>query len=257
MAELQLPLTGHLEELRQRLLRSLVAVGVAFAFCYPNAQTLFAFLTKPLTDAVEAREQAVELIGTGVAEAFFVRLAVSFICAVFVALPFLLYQFWSFVAPGLHEREVRHGRAFVFAGTGFFLAGAAFCYAVALPVGFPFFLGEYEQIGVTPTIRINEYLSFTSRLLLAFGIIFELPVVTFFLARVGLVSHHFLLQYGRIAVVSVFIVAAILTPPDAASQLLMACPLLLLYGASIGVAYVFYQPGLATPASESDPEVDA
>lgn len=256
MAELQLPLTGHLEELRQRLLRSLIAIGAAFAFCYPNAQWLFAFLTKPLDDAVAVHDAPVQLIGTGVAEAFFVRLAVSFICAVFVALPVVLYQFWSFVAPGLHEREVRHGRAFVFAGTGFFLAGAAFCYAVALPAGFPFFLSEYERIGVAPQIRISEYLSFTSRLLLAFGIIFELPVATFFLARVGLVSHHFLIQYGRIAVVAVFVVAAILTPPDAASQLLMACPLLVLYGASIGVAYAFYRPGLsaATEAGDSPEE---
>ena len=254
MPDVELPLTGHLEELRRRLFRALLAVAVGFAVCYPNAGRLFAFLTRPLLDAVGTNEEAsVQLIGTGVAEAFFVRLMVSFVGAVFVALPVLLYQAWRFVLPGLHEREIRHGRAFVIAGTACFLAGAAFCYLVALPVGFPFFLAEYDRIGVSPTIRINEYLSFTSRMLLAFGVIFEMPVATFFLARVGLLSHQFLLHHGRYSVVVVFIAAAILTPPDAASQVLMAGPLLLLYGISIGVAYVFYRPS-STSDSDSDSE---
>ena len=252
MAELELPLTGHLEELRRRLLKSLFAIGVAFAVCYPASEILFAFLTQPLLWAAESdTTPSVQLIGTGVAEAFFVRLVVSFVGAVFLSLPVLLYQLWAFVLPGLRGREVRYGRAFVFAGTGFFLAGAAFCYLVALPVGFPFFLAEYQRIGVAPQIRINEYLSFTSRLLLAFGVIFELPIATFFLARVGVVSHQFLLHYGRHAIVAVFVVAAILTPPDAASQMLMAGPLLLLYGVSIGVAYFCYRPGsLSSTSSE-------
>jgi sec-independent protein translocase protein TatC len=252
MPEVELPLTGHLEELRWRLLRSLIAVAVAFAICYPNARWIFAWLSRPLMDAVATREGVtVQLIGTGVAEAFFVRLAVSFVGAVFLALPVLLYQAWKFVLPGLHAREVFYGRAFVFAGTAFFLSGAAFCYFVALPVGFPFFLSEYERIGVAPAIRIHEYLAFTSRMLLAFGVIFEMPVATFFLARVGLVSHQFLLHYGRHSVVAVFILAAILTPPDAASQMLMAGPLLLLYGASIGVAYVFYRPSKTSDSASA------
>jgi sec-independent protein translocase protein TatC len=256
MPDLHLPLTGHLEELRRRLFKALLAIGAAFIVCYPNSEWFFAILTDPLMSAVSADEGSVQLIGTGVAEAFFVRLAVSFVGALFLALPVILYQLWCFIMPGLNVREVYHGRAFVFAGTGFFLAGAMFCYFIALPIGFPFFLGEYERIGVAPTIRINEYLSFTSRMLVAFGVIFEMPVLTFFLARVGLVSHHFLLHYGRHAIVALFVVAAILTPPDAASQMLMACPLLLLYGISIGVAFVFYRPGLGSdsqiPAQEAD-----
>jgi sec-independent protein translocase protein TatC len=254
MPDIELPLTGHLEELRRRLFRALLAIAVTFTVCYPNAEWLFTLLTYPLTSAAAASKQPVELIGTGVAEAFFTRLAVSFVGAVFLALPVILYQLWRFVLPGLNDREVQYGRGFVVAGTVFFLLGAAFCYLVALPVGFPFFLSEYERIGVTPNIRINEYLAFTSRTLLAFGVIFEMPVATFFLARVGIVSHHFLLRYVRHAIVVVFVVAAILTPPDAVSQMIMAIPLLILYGLSIGVAYVFYRPRMAE--EPEPPEAD-
>jgi sec-independent protein translocase protein TatC len=252
MPDVELPLTGHLEELRRRLFRALLATAAAFAACYPNAEWLFALLTRPLRVAADSSQQPVELIGTGVAEAFFTRLAVSFVGAVFLALPVILYQVWRFVLPGLNDREIRYGRGFVFAGTLFFLLGAAFCYLVALPFGFPFFLSEYERIGVQASIRINEYLSFVSRMLLAFGVIFEMPVATFFLARVGLVSPALLVRYGRVAIVVVFVVAAILTPPDAASQMLMAVPLLLLYGLSIGVAYMFHRPRMAEERDETD-----
>ena len=118
-------------------------------------------------------------------------------------------------------------------------AGCGVITEVVFAFGFPFFLEEYRRIGVDPTIRISEYLSFSSRLLLAFGITFELPVVTFFLARVGLVTHTTLINYGRYAFLGTFVLAAILTPPDVVSQILMAGPLLLLYGLSIGVAYLF------------------
>ena len=242
MSDAELPLIGHLEELRSRLLKALLAVGVAFCICYPNAEWIFDFLTAPLTRAGGDSEHPFQLIGTGVAEAFFTRMWVSFIAALFVALPVILYQIWRFILPGLHRREIQYGRGFVIAGTFFFISGAAFCYAVAFDTAFPFFLEEYARIGVTPSIRINEYLSFTSRMLLAFGIIFELPVATFFLARVGLVSHVMLIKYVRHAIVIVFIVAAVLTPPDVVSQMLMAMPLLVLYALSIGVAYVFYRP---------------
>jgi sec-independent protein translocase protein TatC len=252
MTDVELPLTGHLEELRSRLLKALLATIAAFAVCFPKADWIFDFLTAPLTRAAKDSQHPFLLIGTGVAEAFFTRMWVSFIAAVFVALPVILYQIWRFVLPGLNEREIRYGRGFVVAGTFFFISGAAFCYAIAFDTAFPFFLEEYERIGVTPSIRINEYLSFTSRMLLAFGIIFELPVATFFLARVGLVSHLTLTKYVRHAIVIVFIVAAVLTPPDVVSQMLMAAPLLVLYALSIGVAYMFYRPRMAPEESQED-----
>jgi len=241
MADIELPLTDHLGELRTRLVRALIATTIAFAFCYPQAQYIFEFLLTPLRQAAAGMSgtEGLTLIGTGVAEAFFTRLKVSFVAALFVALPVILYQIWMFVLPGLKSLEAGYARGFVVAGSLFFIGGAWFCYAVVFDFGFPFFLAEYERIGVDPAIRISEYLSFTSRLLLAFGITFELPVATFFLARVGLVTHLTLIRYGRYAFLGTFVLAAILTPPDVVSQILMAGPLLLLYGLSIGVAYVF------------------
>jgi sec-independent protein translocase protein TatC len=242
MADVELPLTGHLAELRSRLGRGLLAVVVAFAACYPSSKLAFDFLTAPLLAANASSPVHAELIGTGVAEAFFTRLKVSFVAALFLALPVILYQTWLFVVPALKAHEARYAKSFVAAGTVFFFAGSAFCYTVVFPFGFPFFLSEYHSIGVEPAIRISEYLSFSSRMLLAFGIIFELPVATFFLARMGLVTHRMLIHFARYAVVAVFVLAAILTPPDVATQLLMAVPLLLLYGLSVGVAWTFGKP---------------
>lgn len=239
MADSELPLSGHLEELRSRLIRTTLALAVGFAICYPQAGWLFDFLTAPLTTAAASRAGEIQLIGTGVAEAFFTRLKVSIIAGLFLALPVILYQLWQFILPGLKPSEAAYGRGFVLVGTFFFLCGASFCYSVVLEIGFPFFLAEYDRIGIDPVIRISEYLSFTSRLLLAFGLTFEMPVATFFLARVGLVTHLTLIKYARHAILVVFVLAAVLTPPDVVSQVLMAGPLMLLYLMSIGVAYVF------------------
>lgn len=233
-----MPLTAHLEELRWRIIKSLGAVAGGFVVAYAFSAQLFAFLVRPVAEALGERP----LIGTGLAEAFFTKLKVAFVAGVFFATPVILYQTWRFVAPGLYEHEKRTAVPFVLAGTLFFLLGAAFCYEVVFSVGYRFFLAEYETIGVEPALRISEYLSFSSRLLLGFGITFELPVVTFFLARLGVVTHRTLIGFGRYAVVAIFTLAAILTPPDVASQLLMTGPLLVLYLASVGVAYVAARP---------------
>jgi sec-independent protein translocase protein TatC len=248
MTDATMPLTAHLEELRWRIVKALGAVMVAFTGCYFFSDRVFELLTRPLLGLGDSRLQ---LIGTGITEAFFTRLKVSFIAAVFVASPAIFYQAWGFIEPGLVDRERRTAIPFVLAATIFFVSGATFCYIVVFPVGYAFFLEEYANIGVAPQIRISEYLSFASRLLLAFGITFEMPVVTFFLARVGMVDHRMLITWSRYAVVLVFIVAAVLTPgPDIASQLLMAGPLLLLYVISIGVAFVFAR---RKPAESADP----
>jgi sec-independent protein translocase protein TatC len=239
-SDARMPLTAHLEELRWRVVRALVAVGIAFGVCYWFADALFTFLIRPL--AALRPDQAL-VIGTGVAEAFFTKLKVSFIAAVFVASPVLFYQAWRFVAPGLYRSEKRLALPFAVAASMFFVLGAAFCYELVFPVGFDFFLAEYASISVAPQIRISEYLTFASRMLLAFGLTFELPVATFFLARIGAVTHRTLLGMGRYAIVAIFVVAAVLTPgPDIASQLLMAAPLLTLYVLSIGVARLVARP---------------
>jgi sec-independent protein translocase protein TatC len=249
MTDVQMPLTAHLEELRWRLIKMLLAIAAGFIATYNLADTLFAFLTRPLL----AISGPVQLIGTGVTEAFFTKLKVSFIAAIFIVSPVLFYQVWMFVAPGLYDQEKRYARPFVVFATIFFILGAAFCYWVVFPVGYQFFIAEYLSIGVSPSIRISEYLSFTARMLLAFGVTFELPVVTFFLARIGLITHKTMLAYARYAVLVIFIVAAVLTPgPDVASQLLMAAPLLVLYALSVGVAYAFGTPRVAAEEARAE-----
>jgi sec-independent protein translocase protein TatC len=247
----RMPLTAHLEELRWRIVRALLAVAVAFGFCWWGAEWLFDFLVAPLRRLEPGRQL---VIGTGLTEAFFTKLKVAFIGALFAASPVVFYQAWRFVAPGLYESEKRVAVPFALAASVFFFFGAAFCYAGVFPTAFRFFLDEYASVGAAPQLRMSEYLSFTSRMLLAFGVTFELPVVTFFLARIGIVTHRTLLGAARYAIVAIFIVAAVLTPgPDVASQLLMAGPLLVLYGVSIGIAWLVQRPA-TTAVATSEPE---
>jgi sec-independent protein translocase protein TatC len=214
MADLTMPLTAHLEELRWRIVKCIGAVGVGFAAAYSQADRLFAFLTRPLA-AIGPHEAT--FIGTGVAEAFFTKLKVSFIAGVFAATPVILFQAWRFVAPGLYTHERRLALPFVLCGTLCFFLGAAFCYVVVFSVGYQFFLGEYRSIGVEPTLRVSEYLSFSARLLFAFGVTFELPVASFFLARIGLVTGEQLIAWSRYAVVVIFVVAAVLSAGEQSS----------------------------------------
>jgi sec-independent protein translocase protein TatC len=246
-----MPLTAHLDELRTRLIYSLIAIGIGFAVSYAFAETLVTWLLTPLT-ALHPEQSLV--IGTGVTDAFFTKLKVSFVAGVFLMSPVVFFQAWRFVAPGLYEKERRLAVPFSFAATFFFFAGAAFCYFVVFPVAFRFFLEEFGSIGIAPQIRVTEYLTFASRMLLAFGITFELPVVTFFLARFGLVPHRTMIAWLRYAIVAIVVVAAVLTPgPDIASQLLMATPLLLLYALSIGIAWAVARPGPAGDTADVEP----
>jgi sec-independent protein translocase protein TatC len=250
--DVRMPLTAHLEELRTRLIRALIAVAVGFAISYGVSERLVGWLLRPLT---ALRPDEALVIGTGVTDAFFTKLKVSFIAGIFVASPAVFYQAWLFIAPGLYERERRVALPFSIAASFFFVAGAAFCYYLVFPVAFRFFLDEFTSVGIAAQIRVSEYLTFTSRMLLAFGATFELPVVTFFMARVGLVTHHTMIAWLRYAIVAIFVVAAVLTPgPDVASQLLMATPLLFLYGLSIGIAYLVARP---RPETTSDAEDEA
>ena len=233
---------GHLEELRSRLVKALLAVAVAFlpmftavAFLPVFADWLFTVLREPLLRACPD----CMLIGTSPTEAFFTKFKVAFVAALFLASPGVFYQLWRFVAPGLYAHEKRYVWPFVGFCSFFFLLGGGFCYAVVLPISYAFLIGQFESIEVEATLRISEYLSFSLRLLLAFGITFQLPVLSFFFSRIGLLTHRTLISAFRYAVLVIFVLAAVLTPPDIVSQILLAGPLLLLYGLSIGVAYVF------------------
>jgi sec-independent protein translocase protein TatC len=254
-ADVRMPLTAHLEELRTRIIRSLLGIAAGFIVSYGFSERLVAWLLKPLT-AIRPDQSLV--IGTGVTDAFFTKLKVAAVAGVFVASPIVFYQAWQFVAPGLYERERRVALPFSAAATFFFVAGAAFCYYLVFPVAFTFFLDEFTSVGISPQIRVSEYLTFTSRMLLAFGATFELPVVTFFLARIGLVTHRMMIAGARYAIVVIFIVAAVLTPgPDVASQMLMATPLLVLYALSIGIAYLAGRRTATEESTETEPEVPA
>jgi sec-independent protein translocase protein TatC len=253
--DVRMPLTAHLEELRTRLIRGLLAIAIGFAACYGFSEPLVAFLIRPLQSI---RPEQALVIGTGVTDAFFTKLKVSAVAGIFLASPAVFYQVWQFVAPGLYERERRVALPFSLAASFFFTAGAAFCYYAVFPVAFRFFLEQFTSIDIAPQIRVNEYLSFVSRMLLAFGATFELPVATFFLARIGLVTHRMMMAVWRYAIVVIFIVAAVLTPgPDVASQMLMATPLLILYGLSIGIAYLVGRPSSSEQASEPEDQAPA
>jgi sec-independent protein translocase protein TatC len=234
--ELRMPLLQHLTELRSRLIRSIIAIAVGFLIAYAIDDWLFNALTYPLRAASHGK---ILLIGTGVAEAFFTKLKVALIAGLFIASPAVFLEIWKFIAPGLFESERRLAKPFVISATLFFIAGGYFCWAVVFRIGYSFFLREYASIGVTPTIRISEYLAFSAKLLLAFGITFELPIFAFFLTRTGIIDHRMMIHYFRYAVLAIFVVAVALTPPDMVSPFLLAIPLLALYGLSIGVAYVF------------------
>ena len=235
-----MPLTAHLEELRSRLIRSSLAVLAAFIVCYLTAERLITFMTAPL---LRLEASGLTVIGTGVAEAFFAKLKVAFVAAIFVALPVLLWHAWQFVAPGLYRHEQRYAKGFVVFGTLFFLLGAAFCYLVIFDIGYRFFLEQYQQLDIRPAIRVSEYLSFSAKLMLAFGVVFELPVAGVFLARVGLIDHRMMIRQFPYAFLGMVVLGAVLTPPDVISQVLLALPLTVLYGLTIVLVYFMRRKG--------------
>jgi sec-independent protein translocase protein TatC len=246
----RMPLIEHLKELRARLIRSLIAIAVGFVVAYGFVDQIFALLTVPLR---EVSHDKVLLIGTGIGEAFFTKIKVALIAALFIASPAVLYEVWRFIAPGLYESERKMAKPFVAATTLFFITGGYFCWAVVLKIGYAFFLSQYASIGVTPTLRISEYLNFSAKLLLAFALTFEMPVLAYFLTRFAIIDYRWMLRQFRYAILVIFVIAAALTPPDFVSQFLLAIPLLALYGLSIGVAYVFRQQGreVATTAGDA------
>lgn len=224
-----LGLFDHLRELRKRLLYAGIAIGICAAFAFIAASELFAILTAPFY----ASFGDFSLIGTGPAEAFVLKLKAAFFAGMLLSTPVLFTQIWLFIAPGLYEHERKMAIPFVLTTSVLFLIGVAFAYTIVVPFAFAFFRDEYLSIGVTPTIRISEFLSITLKILIGFGLIFEVPIIAYFLGRLGVITDTFLIQYFRHALVLMFVVAALLTPPDIITQFLMAGPLVLLYILSI------------------------
>ncbi len=228
-------LMDHLGELRTRLVRCSIAVIVGFFACWAVVDPIFDVLVNPLLAVLPKGSHA---IYTTLPEAFFTRMHIAFVAGVFLSSPMIFYQVWSFIAPGLYEEEKKYIIPIAVMSALFFICGGAFCYFVVFPYAFSFFVSfATEEIVAMP--KVSDYLSFVLKLILAFGIIFEMPLFAFFLARMGVVTAAMMRKVRRYAILSIFIVAAILTPPDVVSQLLMACPMLILYEISIWVAAAF------------------
>jgi len=231
----KLPFTSHLEELRKRLITAFIAVGVGFVIAFGFKERLFKILVQPLVNVMKEGET---LIYTGLPEAFFTYLKVAFLTGLIVASPIILYQFWMFVAPGLYKKERRMMMPIVVLSSFFFMGGALFGYFIVFPWGFKFFLG-FATDTIRPLPSMKEYFGFSAKMLLAFGLVFELPLVLTFLAKLGIVSVEFLKKNRKYAILVFFAGAAILTPPDVITQIMMALPLMILYEISIIGAKIF------------------
>jgi len=244
----KLPFTSHLEELRKRLIHCFIAVLIGFCISYFFKEKLFEILTYPL---VQVLEQGDTLIFTGIPEAFFTFLKVSLLSGIILAIPVIMYEFWMFVAPGLYQNERRLMLPISIISSFFFIGGALFGYFIVFPFGFKFLLGFATET-IRPLPSMKEYLAFSSKLLLAFGFVFELPIVITFLAKLGLVTVDFLKANRKYAVLIFFIGSAILTPPDVVTQIMMSIPLMLLYELSIVGARIFGKKPPSDAAADAD-----
>jgi len=252
MAEDKMPFTSHLSELRKRIAVSFAAVMVLFVAAFNYSEDIFRLLLLPMNSSLkflttfpfvtlvektgEARQS---LIFLAPAEALWVHLKIALIAGLILAVPVLFHQFWKFISPGLVEKEKRYAIPFIFTSTGLFLFGALFCFVIVLPFAMDFLL-TYKTESLQPMISVEKYMDFCLKFILAFGAVFELPLVIIFLTRMGIVTPQTLARNRKYAVLLAFVAAAILTPtPDAFNQTLMALPIIVLYEGGLLASRLF------------------
>lgn len=230
--ELRLTLVEHLGELRKRLIISVIAVIIGTAACYNYIEDIIDLITRPA--------EGLEFIYLSPPELFIAYIKISLVLGLVVALPVVLFQIWMFVKPGLKENEKKYVLFAMFMGSIFFLMGIVFAYLVIIPMTIQFFIKVTAE-GIAPLFSFANYISFIGSILLSFGFVFELPLIVILLTQLGLASPSTFKKYRKMVILGVFIVAAILTPPDVISQIMMAVPMLILYEFSIMIATMIYR----------------
>jgi sec-independent protein translocase protein TatC len=235
MTDEKQPFFSHLKELRDRLVVCIVAIAIAFVFTYYFKEKLFDFLMQPFIKVMPAQSS---FIFTGITEAFITYFKISVVAALFITAPVILFEFWMFVSPGLYENEKKYVYPFIFFGSLCFICGALFCYFVVMPNIYRFFV-SYARDFVIPMPDLKNYMGLTLKLLIIFGIIFELPLVAFYLSKAGIINPTMLRNKRRYAILAIFIISAIITPPDVVSMILVALPLWGLYELGILIAKMF------------------
>jgi sec-independent protein translocase protein TatC len=229
----------HLEELRKRLIWSIIYIGIGFCVCYAWHERIFAWIQKPIVQILSSHKMSTQLVYTNPVDPFNMYLKISLIAGIFLASPFVLYQVWSFIAPGLYKSERKYVGPFMVSTVGLFCAGGYFAYRLVYPAALTF-LVEYS-LQFTPMITINEYISLFMTIVLGLGVVFEMPILVFFLALFGLITPGWMWRNLRYSILAIFIVAAIMTPtPDIMNMCIFAAPMIVLYLVSIGVAYMVH-----------------
>ena len=260
--EQKMPLLEHLIELRSRLMRSAISVLLMFFICYYFTEDIYNFLVQPLADVYTSQGRETKLIYTALHEAFFTYIKVAFVSALFLSFPIIATQLWKFIAPGLYKNERKAFLPFLVATPILFFAGGAMVYYLVTPMAYTFFL-SFETFGVPGEVaieslpKVDQYLSLIMTLIFAFGLCFELPVVMTLLGRVGMISSRGMREKRKYAIVAAFVAAAILTPPDVISQIMLAVPTILLYEVSIvSVRMIEKDKGINPDEEEDDFDED-